>query len=48
MIVDNDPGQVETIKSALSHHEDFEILSVVTTRETAIKQIAMQPRHRDP
>ena len=26
MIVDNDPGQVETMKSALSHQEDFEIL----------------------
>lgn len=43
MIVDNDPGQVETIKAALNQHEDFEILSVVTTRETAIKQIASNP-----
>ncbi len=43
MIVDNDPGQVETIKSALDHNEDFEILSVVTTRETAIKQISVGP-----
>jgi DNA-binding NarL/FixJ family response regulator len=43
MIVDNDPEQVETIKSALSQQEDFEILSVVTTRETAIKQITAGP-----
>ncbi len=41
MIVDNDPGHVETIKGALNNHEDFEILSVVTTRETALKQIAV-------
>jgi DNA-binding NarL/FixJ family response regulator len=43
MIVDNDPGQVETIQSALSQQEDFEILSVVTTRETAIKQVTAGP-----
>lgn len=42
MIVDNDPGQVETLKAALSH-EDFEISSVVTSRETAIKQISTGP-----
>lgn len=38
MIVDSDVGQVETLKSALSH-ADFDILSVVTSRETAIKQL---------
>jgi DNA-binding NarL/FixJ family response regulator len=43
MIVDNDSGQVETIKGALSHQEDFEIISVVTTREAAIKQITVGP-----
>jgi DNA-binding NarL/FixJ family response regulator len=43
MIVDNDPGQVEMIKSALSHEEDFEIQSIVSTRETAIKQITAGP-----
>ncbi len=43
MIVDNDPGQVEIIKSALSHQEDFEISSIVSTRETAIKQITAGP-----
>lgn len=42
MIVDNDLGQVETLKAALSH-EDFEISSVVTSRETAIKQISTGP-----
>ncbi len=43
MVVDNDPGQVEMIKSALSHQEDFEISSIVSTRETAIKQITAGP-----
>jgi DNA-binding NarL/FixJ family response regulator len=43
MIVDNDPGQVDTVKAALSNHEDFDILSVVTTRETALKQITVGP-----
>ncbi len=43
MIVDNDATQVEKIKTALSHQEDFEVLSVVTTRETAIKQIGVEP-----
>jgi DNA-binding NarL/FixJ family response regulator len=43
MIVDNDSGQVETMKSALSHTEEFEILAVVTTRESAIKQITSGP-----
>jgi DNA-binding NarL/FixJ family response regulator len=39
MIVDNDAGQVETLKAALKH-EDIEVLSVVSTRETAIKQMS--------
>ena len=43
MIVDNDSGQVEIIRSALSHQEDFEISSIVSTRETAIKQITTGP-----
>jgi len=39
MIVDNDAGQAETLKAALKH-EDIEVLSVVSTRETAIKQLS--------
>ncbi len=42
MIADNDTGQVETLKAALNHG-DFEILSVVSARETAIKQLAIEP-----
>jgi DNA-binding NarL/FixJ family response regulator len=42
MIADNDTGQVETLKAALNHG-DFEILSVVTARETAIKQLSIEP-----
>lgn len=43
LIVDNDRGQVDTIKAALNHQEGFEIMSVVTTREAAIKQISIAP-----
>ena len=43
MIVDNDSGQVEALRSALSHHDDFDILSVVSARETAIKQLSIGP-----
>lgn len=42
MIADNDTGQVETLKAALNHG-DFEILSVVSARETAIKQLSIEP-----
>ena len=42
MIADNDTGQVETLKAALNHG-DFEILSVVSARETAIKQLSTEP-----
>ncbi len=38
MIVDSDAGQIETLKAALNH-ADFDILSVVSSRETAIKQL---------
>jgi DNA-binding NarL/FixJ family response regulator len=42
MIADNDAGQVEILKAALNHG-DFEIMSVVTARETAIKQLSIEP-----
>lgn len=42
MIADHDAGQVEALKGALNH-EDFEILSVVSTRETTIKQLSAGP-----
>jgi DNA-binding NarL/FixJ family response regulator len=42
MIADNDTGQVETLRAALNHG-DFEILSVVSARETAIKQLSIEP-----
>lgn len=42
MIADNDTGQVETLRSALNHG-DFEILSVVSARETVIKQLSIEP-----
>ncbi len=42
MIADNDTGQVETLRAALDHG-DFEILSVVSARETAIKQLSIEP-----
>ncbi len=43
MIVDNDAAQVETLRAALNRQEEFEILSVVSARETAIKQLASTP-----
>lgn len=43
MIVDNDPGHVETLKAALDHQGEFEVTSVVTGRETAIKQMSTVP-----
>lgn len=42
MIADNDVGQVDSLRAALNHG-DFEILSVVSVRETAIKQLSIEP-----
>ncbi len=42
MIADNDAGQVEALRASLNH-DDFEILSVVSARETAIKQLSIEP-----
>ncbi len=43
MIVDNDPGNVETLKAAFDHQGEFEVTSIVTARETAIKQMSIVP-----
>jgi two-component system response regulator DegU len=42
MIVDNDAVQVETLQAAFNH-QDFEIVSIVSGRETAIKQLSLAP-----
>jgi DNA-binding NarL/FixJ family response regulator len=42
MIVDGDAAQIETLRSALNH-TDFDIVSVVSGRETAIKQLSVEP-----
>jgi DNA-binding NarL/FixJ family response regulator len=39
MIVENDPGRIQILTAALSKQEGIEIVSTVSTRETAIKQI---------
>ncbi|HTP05658.1 MAG TPA: response regulator transcription factor [Nitrospirota bacterium] len=43
IIVDNDSGQIETLSSAIKNHENIEIVSVVSTRETAIKLLTHEP-----
>ncbi|HAR46791.1 MAG TPA: hypothetical protein DCS42_07465 [Nitrospiraceae bacterium] len=43
MIVDSDPAQVETIATALRKHQDFNLISMVSTRETAIRQLSAEP-----
>jgi DNA-binding NarL/FixJ family response regulator len=42
MVADDDTGHVETLRAALNH-SDFEISSVVSLRETAIKQLSIGP-----
>ncbi len=42
MIVDSDSNEVETLKAALNQG-DFEVSSVVSTRESAIKHLAIEP-----
>jgi DNA-binding NarL/FixJ family response regulator len=43
IIVDNDSGQIETLSSAIKKQENIEIVSVVSTRETAIKLLSHEP-----
>jgi DNA-binding NarL/FixJ family response regulator len=43
MIVENDPGQMHALSAALLDQPDFEIISTVSTRENAIKQLGSLP-----
>ncbi len=43
MIADNNAEQAEALSTALKKQEDLEIVSSVTTRETAIKQLSREP-----
>ena len=43
MIADKKTGRIEDLTTALKKHEDFEIVSVVTTRENALKQLSTSP-----
>ncbi len=43
MIVDDDAVQVEALKAAINNNGDFDIVSVVSGRETAIKQLSLEP-----
>lgn len=43
MIVDSSAARVEPLRSGLSKNEGIEVISVVSTRESAIKQISNKP-----
>ena len=43
MIVHSNTSEIETLSAALKNQENFEIVSAVSTRETAIKQLMMEP-----
>lgn len=43
MIVGNNATQTETLKSALAKNEGIEVISAVSSRETAVKQLAGKP-----
>ena len=43
MIAENDPAQIQTLSSVLSKQDELEIISTVSTRETAIKQLSSTP-----
>ncbi len=43
MIVDNDQAQIEAVAAALGKQEDIDVISSVTSRETAIKQLSGTP-----
>jgi DNA-binding NarL/FixJ family response regulator len=43
MIVGNNATQAETLKSALAKNEGIEVISAVSSRETAVKQLAGKP-----
>lgn len=43
MIVDNDPDRLASLTSAFGLHEDLRVVSSVSKRETALKQLSLQP-----
>lgn len=43
MIVDNDVSRVDGVSKALAKQGDIEIISTVSTRETAVKQLPLEP-----
>lgn len=43
MIVNNDQAQIEAVAAALGKQEDIDVISAVSTRETAIKQLSGAP-----
>ncbi len=43
MIADNDAAQLQIVSSALSRDGEIEVISAVSTRETAIKQLSSSP-----
>ncbi len=45
MIVDNNQSQIDALSAALKKQEEFEIISVVSTRESAIKQLGSLDPH---
>jgi len=44
MIVEHDGGRLEKINNALNSHLDLKVVSAVTKRETAIKQLSLAPK----
>jgi DNA-binding NarL/FixJ family response regulator len=43
VIVENDPDRLAALTSAFGEHEDLTVLSAVSKRETALKQLALLP-----
>ena len=43
MIVDNDQAQMDSVAATLRKQEDFDVISTVSARETAIKQLSGAP-----
>jgi DNA-binding NarL/FixJ family response regulator len=43
MIVDNDQGRMDSVAATLKKQADMDVMSIVSTRETAIKQLSGTP-----
>ena len=43
MIADNDQAQIDAVSASLTKLGGFEVISTVTARETAIKQLSIAP-----